>query len=323
MAAVEELLDLAGIDAVLSRFRARRAEDQVRVQKTQSWEADQPSILRPEALKALHLRFRAVAEKLSTEMTATMRASVRINLRRLDTPRFRTLLESMPERTALFMLDVAELPMPGFMRFDAETVTSMIDRLLGGRGQPSELTRDLTQIDQRVVRDIIHLLIGQHQSILSSIKPLTIKWSKTICASEELRPFPHAEVFVAADYDISVEGGTTWKFQFALPLGNLVAPLEAVSALPVKQQENRDERRARMQKSLAGVRVQCSVKIGDAGLTLDDVLHLAPGDVIVLDRRRGDTLDFLVEDATKYHGKLGQRDNALMFQVIDAKRDGV
>jgi flagellar motor switch protein FliM len=315
--ATEELLDLPGIDAVLSRFRARRAAQAQLGTKTSQWEVDHPAVLRPESYKTLHLRFRSIADRLSSDLSASLRSHVRVTLQKLDAMRLRTLVDGMPPRTSLFILDVAELPLPGFLRMDGTTITSMIDRMLGGRGLSGELTRDLTAIEQRVVRDAVNMVVSHHQSTLAMIKPLTMKWTRCFGTPEELRPLPGTEVFLAADYEISVDSGIEWTLSFALPLGPLVSSIDSVSSLPLKQQEKREDRRERMERALQTVSVDTTVAIGHTTLTVDEVMHLAPGDVLVLDTRKQDLVDFKVEGVTKYRGRLGKTQARLTFKVLE------
>lgn len=316
--ATEQLLDLKGIDAVLARFKARRAAQSEIAQKASSLETDRPNLISAEASRTMQLRFRMIADRLTSEMTQNLRANVTFSLESLEIVRFKMLIDAMPSRTTIFMVDVPELPIPGFLRADAETVTSMIDRMLGGRGISSELERDLTAIEQRVVRDSVQMILSQHQNALSQMKPLTMRWTRTIGSPDELRPLPQAEAYVAATYKAMVDATTQWTLVFALPIGPLVNAIESVSALPIKQQESREDRRARVQRALNGVTVDVSVKLGDAELTLEDVMHLEVGDVVMLDRRKQDHFDLSVEGIPKYRGRLGRNNSLLSFKVVEA-----
>ena len=59
-----EVLDIHGIDALLSRFRLQKEHQEDLERRPGEWDRAQPSLLSDEALRSVALRFRVIGERI-------------------------------------------------------------------------------------------------------------------------------------------------------------------------------------------------------------------------------------------------------------------
>ena len=133
----ENLLDLCGIDAVLSRFR-KRGQPAVASGPALPFEAGHPTVLAADAMGSLQTRFEVIAERLAVDLGAILRTGTSVKVASVEQVRLGTLHDLLPQQLALFPFNVTELAQPGWAVMDGITATSIIDKLVGGVGERSE-----------------------------------------------------------------------------------------------------------------------------------------------------------------------------------------
>ena len=186
---------------------------------------------------------------------------------------------------------------------------------MGGSGATSALDRDLTAIERRVLSDVLRPFLAVHQAGLTPVMPLHLEIGNFLGCSAELTAWPATDLYLIADYTAKVEGKIDWGFRFAFPLGSTIDAIErsAVEA-PALSLDDQDRKRS-LQAALRDVPVSSTIDIGRSELTLTDVTTLAPGDVVLLDRKKDAWLDFRIEGVIKYRGTLGRTGKSLAFKV--------
>ncbi|MEZ6196394.1 MAG: FliM/FliN family flagellar motor switch protein [Planctomycetota bacterium] len=315
MGAAEDILDIGGIDALLERFRSRRVAQRHLAEASQSFAVETPTTLRPEVLRATRLRYDKIEDRLAHELSGVLRTRAEIEITLHQQERLGAILMRLPRPGVTFRVDVQELGQPALFWMPAGTVSSMVDLLVGGVGVDSTFDRPLTLIERRILDDLLQPIQQSHARILSAIAPLSFDVAASYHRPEELAPVAHAETYLVTEYVIRVGKELSWSLSFGLPVGELVDALESCATLPIQSEESSGDRRRALELSLSGVQVQTSVEIGSTQLSLSDVTALEPGDVVVLDRKRGESFDFRVEGVGKYRGRLGRAGKMLAFSV--------
>ncbi len=313
--AASELLDLQGIDALLDRFRARRATQAELQASAADYEVDLPNVLRPEALRSMGIRFRMVGERMAGDLSAVLRSHLKCRLSEHRQLRLRNAVERLPERVCVIELQVAELQLPAFLVMDTNTATSIIDRLVGGTGEGAELDRDLTAIEQRVMSDVVKPVVDAYQAVLSGVAKLTMGWKRFVGTREEMTSYSPTELYLTSRYHADVEGGLEWNFEFLLPLAEITPAIERSASVPIQRVEMDEDRRKKLKSTLAEVDVDVTIELGSTELSLREVATLAPGDVILLDSRPGELFEFRVGGKAKYKGRIGRSNRSLAFKV--------
>lgn len=78
-----------------------------------------------------------------------------------------------------------------------------------------------------------------------------------------------------------------------------------------------------LERKLMDVPVRVDVVLGDVRIDLEDLLALAPGDVIALQSSTSDDVDIYVSDRLLAHGKLVIADGELgvtLSEIVDGRR---
>ena len=78
--------------------------------------------------------------------------------------------------------------------------------------------------------------------------------------------------------------------------------------------------RQRVLGTLALIPIELAVRLGTSELTLDEIIHLEPGDVVVLDRRTDDEMEVEIGGALTFMGRAGRSSCKHALQITRAQR---
>src|SRR5450755_1132260 len=82
---------------------------------------------------------------------------------------FYEFLERIPEKSYLTSIDLQPIGATALMQMDFAIAYPIIDVMLGGEGKSSEITRDLTEIEEQVLEGIIRIICRELQTAWHAI----------------------------------------------------------------------------------------------------------------------------------------------------------
>jgi flagellar motor switch protein FliM len=167
---------------------------------------------------------------------------------------------------------------PLVLALEQSFVLEAVDRLLGGDGRAPIVTRALTEVDRMVSRrtfnTLTHCLSSAWKELcgedLTLDRVVTYEQASDVCAVEEPT--------LILSVDIKLERGGS-GIQLLVPFNAIGALL---SRLHHPQAQDRTAADA-LARTLADVGLELRAQIGELAMSVDDVLALAPGDVLSLE----------------------------------------
>ncbi len=120
---------------------------------------------RPERLDTDQVRtYTLICESFATGCARAMSAMLRdmtfIKVGSVDQLTLGEFLRSIPNPTALAVFDPSPLPGRALVEIDPSISMTILDRLLGGKGEPSKITRQLSAVDLSLMEGVIVRLLG-------------------------------------------------------------------------------------------------------------------------------------------------------------------
>ncbi|HYC76858.1 MAG TPA: flagellar motor switch protein FliM [Planctomycetota bacterium] len=306
----ERLLTLPEIDALLATFRGAAAT--ASEADVSTYDLDTPSRAPRAAVEGVVVRHEQAARACREELSAALNVDVDCVLEVFEQVRFGALRDQLPATCCAFLLDLAPLREPALLVVDHAFAYAALDRLLGGKGDPSGEPRDLTSTEAAVLEDALRPIVAAHVFAWQPYVPLKPGALRAVPVPRFIRELKPEDVLFSARYRLRgfAEGATV---RFATPAAGLEPHLQREPrplAAPKDAGFERD-----LAAHLAQVVVGVRVRVGDARLTLRELVHLEKDDVIVLDRAIHDGCELAVSGAPKYSGWLGQSRGRLTYRV--------
>lgn len=282
-----------------------------------------PDKFSKEQIRTLRMMHESMARRLSLSLSAHLRTSVDVVLADIDQGVYASFIEQLPS-PAIFHI-VSMKPLPGHVVFymGMDLAYMMVDRLLGGPGTPPQ-TNDGREVSELEVA----LLNGAMKKVLETLQEA---WSGVV----QLRPrvedtalnlffvniaLPSdPTVWVVFEVRVKQNAGTVAMgipYSVLKPISSRLSPQTWIAAAEPKASEN-DEEVEYLVRHLQSVTIPVSVELGRSDITLEELVSLQEGDVMVLETKVNDNLPIMVNQKTKFKAKPGQQGKRLVVQISD------
>lgn len=198
-----------------------------------------------------------------------------------------------------------------------------VDCLLGGNGN-IELSRDLTEIDVEILNYTISSLLRKTSDFVDS-DSVTVQYIHTNKAQYR-NPCSQGNVFIA-DVEVYLNGNSIGKIKVCVPFISVEKIIDVLisrrnssdSTLTSESFVNKD-----VVQSLYDNHIEFDViaELGSTMISVQQLLSINEGDVLMLDRKTDEDIDILVGGEKAYigkPGKVGQNNAVIITDSIEGE----
>lgn len=292
------------------------------------YDFSRPNKFSKEHIRALHRIHEQFCRTYTGYMSAKLRHRVDVKVHTIEQILFGDFVRSLPNPSVLSVYKVHPLEGYAIVQFTPDIAFLLHDRLCGGDGIPMRRSRSLTDIE-------IAVLKRQVLSVFSSL--LSDAWRDVSELEFELDYMESNPQFlqIAAERDavalITMRfslNETSDMISICLPhrtLEPIIKNLTHIRMFESLQQPD-PQRVALLKEQVRAAEVPVEVELGRTAVTVGDLLDLAPGDVVLLDRKKHETLDVKIGSMTKFKGtpgRLGARFGVVITTVLESAEGGL
>ncbi len=276
------------------------------------------------AMEAISDAFmRAVRTSLST----TLRRIIDLTAAPMELERFGAFVRTLPVPSSLQIFKMAPFRGHALIVLEPKLVFTFVENFLGGTGTRNIRIegRDFTAIEQRLIRRVVNILLNDLEKAWYSLQPLKVQYVRSEINPQFAKICQPEDVVIINRYDVDMDRAVG-SITTCIPLANL----ESVKAklLTTFQREQSEEDltiRRILQENVKNLDLELRVELGRATIPAGDVMDLAVGDIIQLDRRTDELMPALVGGVRKYLGTPGihRGNNAFLIKkkVLDQEKD--
>jgi flagellar motor switch protein FliM len=318
-----KVLTQAEIDALLTAAgpadrSAGRAKAQAPVVKYNFRRPDRISKEQMHALQFLHDRG---ARNLSTSLSAFLRTTINLSVASVEQFSYQEFLSTLTDPTAFYALTISGFDEIGAIEINPSVAFAMIERMLGGTGQPSVVTRPLTEIEQNVVDEIVEQLLGGLAEAWRAVTSLTFGIRARETRPQMLQVAAPNEIVLAVVFDLKV-GELRGNINLCIPTN--VVEKAGTQFSQAWQRQRRDltpAERNWIGENVMRVPIPVIPQIRTR-LSAGAVLALRAGEVVSLPLAADRAIDVYAGGARKLTGRLASENGRLMVMVEERCEPG-
>lgn len=303
-------------DDVRGSLRECHAE----VTGVQVYDFTSPNRLSKEQIRRIEYLHSTLVKRASMSLAALLRGPVRLSIKSVEEADYSVFVESIPSPGASFTFKAEPLEGFGIIDIDINLAFSMIDRLLGGKGEPLAEPRELTSIEQTVARNIVTTLAREIEWAWSSLAQLKMGIQAFATGVESFQIYGSSTSMVAVEMKVatdSTEG--TICIGYPYPMFEPVLR-EIAKTLTFRSKREPDEKT--MSQLISVVPMALAARLPVSMVRIKDIANLEVGDVIVLDTHVGDAVDVLVEGKRLFQARPGERRGKLSVKITRTIKQG-
>lgn len=274
--------------------------------------ADSSAPVPTAALERIHSRF---AAGLASALSDYLGRDIEVTAGPLTNPSYGEFLARLPRHTSLNPVQVSPLAGSGLVVFDARLVFIVVDLLFGGPGRcddPME-ERAFSPTEQRIIQGLLGAVLTAYRQAWAPTQDLQFE---PLAGTADPRIPDIASLsdpVVATRWTLAL-GAASAHLHICLPSA-LLAPLrETLRASAEGEATGPDRRRAALlSRQLQDAQVELVAHLGEATLSLRDLLQMQPGDVIPI--TVPEPIRASVDGVPVLEGRYGTHGNHYAIQV--------
>ncbi|MGI6038105.1 MAG: flagellar motor switch protein FliM [Limnochordia bacterium] len=280
----------------------------------------QPSKLSRDQIRSLQRINEQFARAFSGLMSARLRSRVDISLESVEKLSFGEFINSLANPSVICIYGINEESGNLILQMSTDIAFLLYDRLCGGPGRIPEKARELTEIEMAVLhRQFIAELIDTLELAWQDVASLGFTLQTTESNPQFLQVMAEREAVILNTMLMDIDG-TEEMVNLCFSQSALEPILKRITQRRLLDSTKRTTEvdLGQMRERIAMAELPIEVELGQATLTMQDLLQLQRGDIVPLDRGPREKLEVKVGQITKFlasPGKIGKKLGAVITDL--------
>lgn len=283
-----------------------------------------PARFSKEQMRAVELVHEDLCERLTTSLPTFLRTNVRPHLVHMEQGRFSDFIKDFPAGTLFHIISLA--PLPGHMVLTMSLNVSylILEQRLGGKIEGRFKEHALTEIDQSLLRGLVEHMFGDIKGAWSKVVSIEPSLDDSTVNQHWVQMMMGNERVVLLTIEIMIQGVTGTMsifipFNTLKPITNVLNPHIWIAGRK-EQQQDPIARQTAVRTMMKAV-LPIKVILGNADVTIKELLDLSIGDVIELDSRVDTPMLVQVANKKQFYARVGKSRKQLGIQICGVYRD--
>jgi len=330
---MNDLLDQSEIDALLSNSGSAEVVAQENgpavftrhgrisdLSEVRPYDFKRPERVSKDQMRSIETLHEAFARVFGASLSGYLRTIVEVKVATCDQMTYAELIASLPNPTSFNLLGTS--PMEGTMCLEISPliIYPIIDRLLGGTNQELFIPqRPLTMIETKLIDKIISRAIESLEDAWSGISELKLSLEGSESNPHLVQIVPPNEVVIVVSFEIKM-GSRAGTMNLCIPFNvieSVIDDLAAQTWFSAGSGEKDSSLAIRIGKHLSGASLNVSGVLAETTITVDDLVNLSVGDVIVTEKPSNLPARVAVEGEHKYLAQIGTHKGARALKITD------
>ncbi len=257
------------------------------------------------SIRNLHDKF---ARNFSSNLSSFLRTITDISLVGVDQMTYGEFLMSLPDPTSFNIISMIPLQGNAVLEINPSLIFPIVDKLLGGQGQPLFHVRELTPLEMTIIDSIITLILKDLEDVWKQIIPnVRLKKELSENSPHVIQIVAQNEVVVLVVFEVKF-GDATGMMNICLPALILEPILNKISSqdwLIGAKKGRSGEYESRILELLENINVPLIVELGRTRLKVGEILNLRENDTVILSKKAKRPLNVYISNKHKFFGALG------------------
>jgi flagellar motor switch protein FliM len=276
-----------------------------------------PSKFSKEQIRTLEIIFENYARLVSTYLSGYLRTLVSVEVVNSEAITYSEFANALINPVILAIVDFSPLNGAIIMELSPNMGYAIIDRVLGGAGQPIEKIREFTEIEKVILEKLFVQLINLLEEPWENVITLTPLLEKIETNSQVVQILSPNEIVALITLNIKI-GDVSGMMNISIPhlaLESIMDKLNTRYWFSHNEQELGPSYQEYIEKMIEKTAIPVKAILGRTHITVKEFLELAKGDIIKLDKDIESDLDVYVGNLLKFSASPGEYKNKFSVRV--------
>lgn len=324
-----DVLSQSQIDALLNSFSANGSEAFEEIEANDSnnvknYDFRMPRKFTKEQLKSVEGIFETYARVVSSYLTGLLRLYCKVEVLQIEEQRYNEFNNALPDYVLLSTIDMGiededVMETSIIMQISNPVTYCMIDRLMGGDGQFTEINRDFTEIEVGLMTNVINKLTASLKQAWDPFIEIHPKLTNVETNARVLQSIAPDDVVILVMLELEIRKIKN-TISICIPALNLESMMSKFSDRFAKNGKkfdvNKDnERREEILNGIKNSKLRIDAILSETQVDLYDILTLQPGDIIPLNMSISDNVTVKIGEHIWFDGKLGEKNDHKAIKI--------
>ena len=280
---------------------------------------------RPDKFSKDHLRglqdiHKEFSRQLALVLTAYLRMHLEVDVVSVDQLTYDEFMRSVPNPISIAIFELNPLPGQILLGISFEVLSSIVDRMLGGVGTVEVKPRELTDVEESLVKKMIERTIQTLAEAWSHIIPVESNLIGLDNNYSGIQVATPGEIVALITLEVHISGKHYGLISLCFPypvLETVIPHLTSQHIFQTKGIVATSEERQRMIHKLNPSMMEIRALFGSCNITLEDFLKLSVGDILQLDETIDKDLIVKINGVKKFFARPGILKNNLCVKITD------
>jgi len=256
-------------------------------------------------LRAIHNLHETFARNLGASLSAYLRAYLTASIVSVKQLAFHEFSAGLASPTCLLSLGLQPYEGNAVMELNPSLIFPMIELLLGGGGrQPVALTREITEIELKLLQSLFRIMLQDLQGAWKTVVNLEFAVEAVETETQSFRVLAPQEAVVAIGIEMRI-GEVSGMMNLAIPSVILKMMRQKFDQQwMARKVETGPARRAEILKKIRPGTVRLEASMEAPSISIRDLVLLEAGDVMLVDHPANALMTLTVNGLRKYEGRI-------------------
>ena len=301
-----EVLSQEEIDNLLNQLSSGEfdAEELVESNEKQVREYDfkRPSKFSKEHLRTLEIIFDHYGRLLSTHLPAYFRKTVQVEVMNSEAVTYAEFSNALANPVLLGIVNFSPLKGNIVIELASNLGYAMIDRMLGGNGEPLDKNREFSEIEISIIERILGICVNLLREPWQNVVAIEPRLERIETNSQFAQIISPSEMIAIVTIDMKI-GDVQGLMNVCLPficLEDIMDKLNTKYWFSTLQETDESDYQEVIESLIAKAPIPMRAVLGKSTIPVIDFVNLQVGDIIKLDSKVDEELDIYVGNMLKF-----------------------
>ena len=291
--------------------------------KVKEYDFSKPAKFSKEHLRTIEIIFEHFGRLLSSNLPAYLRKNVQIEVMNSEAVIYSEFSNALSNPVLLGVVNMAPLQGNIIIEMATNIGYTIIDRLLGGMGEPLEKNRDFSEIELSILERIFNIIISLLREPWKNVVEIEPYLERIETNSQFAQIISPTEMIAIVTININI-GGVEGLMNICLPFITLEDVMDKLNTKYwFSTMQNKDESSYAdvIETAINKALIPVSAYLGKSQITVIDFVNLQVGDIIKLDKNVEDELEVYVGNIVKFKALPGSFSDNYAVKITEIYRE--
>lgn len=291
--------------------------------KVKEYDFSRPAKFSKEHLRTLEIIFEHFGRLISSNLPAYLRKNVQVEVMNSEAVTYSEFSNALSNPVLLGVVNM--YPLTGNIVIEIATNLgyTMIDRLLGGVGEPLDKSRDFSEIELSILERIFNIIIDLLREPWANVVEIAPHLERIETNSQFAQIISPSEMIAIVTINVNI-GGVEGLMNVCLPYITLEDVMDKLNTKYwFSTMQDRDETSYSdvIETAINKAMIPVSAELGRSTITVWDFMNLQLGDVIKLNKGIEEEMDVYVGNIVKFKSLPGSINDNYAVKITEIIRE--